>query len=171
MSVRFSFFSPFLDHLALPSDALNGQQATAVTSGSMEMSPLIPKPKESVITLDYASFTNMTFGDHHFNHYQDQNSRLSIKLSCLSQGGTLQTSKLSLNREWGQSSEETHLLKCLLHDCRSDCDKTRLRVSLDKNLSSRKNWLNRKLWRIQESLNRELTVLLSPVQITKVFKF
>ena len=51
--------SPFADHLALPSDALGGGGASPAhaATNELEMSPLIPK--DSVITLDYVSFSSV----------------------------------------------------------------------------------------------------------------
>ena len=43
------------DHLTLPSDTSGGQPVPGTAVPTLEMSPLIPKAKDSVITLDYVS--------------------------------------------------------------------------------------------------------------------
>ena len=46
------------EHLALPPDAMSGHPAVSHGGNTLEMSPLIPKAKDSVITLDYVSHNN-----------------------------------------------------------------------------------------------------------------
>lgn len=51
-----NYISAFADQLTLPGDNTDSVRGIGGASSTLELSPLIPKAKDSVITLDYVSF-------------------------------------------------------------------------------------------------------------------